>query len=70
MIFCNEAEGKSCLALSRNLDVQHKTVWVLSHKLREAMATEVKGYKLGGEDKAVEVDGAYFGGYVSRPTTR
>ena len=32
--------------------------------MREAMATEVKGYKLGGEGKKVEVDGAYFGGYV------
>ncbi len=64
VIFCNEVKGKSALALSRDLDVQYKTAWVLSHKLREAMATEVKGYKLGGEGKVVEVDGAYFGGYV------
>jgi len=42
----------------------YKTAFVLSHKLREAMATEVKGYKLGGAGKTVEVDGAYFGGYV------
>ncbi len=64
VIFCNEVKGKSALALSRDLDVQYKTAWVLSHKLREAMATEVKGYKLGDEGKVVEVDGAYFGGYV------
>lgn len=64
VIFCNEVKGKSALALSRDLGVQYKTAWVLSHKLREAMATEVKGYKLGGEGKVVEVDGAYFGGYV------
>jgi transposase-like protein len=64
VIFCNEVKGKSALALSRDLDVQYKTAWVLSHKLREAMATEVKGYKLGGVGKVVEVDGAYFGGYV------
>ena len=62
--FCNEVKGKSALALSRDLDVQYKTAWVLAHKLREAMASEVKGYKLGGEGKAVEIDGAYFGGYV------
>ena len=62
--FCNEVKGKSALALSRDLDVQYKTAWVLAHKLREAMATEVKGYKLGGVGKTVEVDGAYFGGYV------
>ena len=43
VIFCNEVKGKSALALSRDFDVQYKTAWVLSHKLREAMATEVKG---------------------------
>ncbi len=64
VIFCNEVKGKSALALSRDLSVQYKTAFVLSHKLREAMATEVKGYKLGGVGKTVEVDGAYFGGYA------
>ena len=64
VIFCNEVKGKSALALSRDLGVQYKTAFVLAHKLREAMATEVKGYKLGGEGKVVEVDGGYFGGYV------
>jgi transposase-like protein len=64
VIFCNEVKGKSALALSRDLGCQYKTAWVLSHKLREAMATEVKGYKLGGVGKIVEVDGGYFGGYV------
>jgi transposase-like protein len=63
-IFCNEVKGKSALALSRDLDVQYKTAFVLAHKLREAMAGEVKGYKLGGAGKVVEIDGAYFGGYV------
>ena len=37
-IFCNEVKGKSALALSRDLDVQYKTAFVLAHKLREAMA--------------------------------
>lgn len=64
VIFCNEVKGKSALALSRDLGCQYKTAFVLAHKLREAMSTEVKGYKLGGEGKKVEVDGAYFGGYV------
>ncbi len=63
-IFCNEVKGKSALALSRDLDVQYKTAFVLSHKLREAMASEVKGYQLGGPGKVVEIDGGYFGGYV------
>jgi transposase-like protein len=63
VIFCNEVKGKSALALSRDLGVQYKTAWVLSHKLREAMSAEIKGGQLGGVGKVVEVDGAYFGGY-------
>jgi transposase-like protein len=64
VIFCNEVKGKSALALSRDLDVQYKTAFVLAHKMREAMATEVKGHQLGGMGKVVEIDGGYFGGYV------
>ena len=64
MIFCNEVKGKSALALSRDLDVQYKTAFVLAHKLREAMSTEVRGHMLGGPGKVVEIDGGYFGGYV------
>jgi transposase-like protein len=63
-IFCNEVKGKSALALSRDLDVQYKTAFVLAHKLREAMASELKGMKLGGQGETVELDGGYFGGYV------
>lgn len=63
-IFCDEVKGKSALALSRDLDVQYKTAFVLAHKMREAMASEVKGAQLGGEGRTVEVDGGYFGGYV------
>ncbi len=68
-IFCNEVKGKSALALSRDLGVQYKTAFVLAHKLREAMACEVKGYQLGGPSKIVEIDGGYFGGYV-KPSNR
>ena len=63
-IFVNEVKGKSALALSRDLDVQYKTAWVMAHKLREAMATELKGRTLGGEGKIAEIDGGYFGGYI------
>ena len=38
-IFVNEVKGKSMLALSRDLGVQYKTAFVLSHKIREAMAS-------------------------------
>jgi|SRR5579862_1478496 len=63
-IFCNEVKGKSALALSRDLNVSYKCAFVLLHKLREAMAAELKGRVVGGEGKTVEVDGGYFGGYV------
>ena len=60
-IFVNGAKGVSALQVSRDLDVQYKTAFVLSHKLREAMAAEQDQRALSG---TVEVDGAYFGGYV------
>ena len=63
-IFCNEVKGKSALALSRDLDVQYKTAFVLAHKMREAMAAESKGLHVGGAGRAVEIDGGYFGGYI------
>ena len=60
-IFVNGAKGVSALQVSRDLNVQYKTAFVLSHKLREAMAAETATRTLSG---TVEVDGAYFGGYV------
>ena len=57
-IFVNEVKGKAALALSRDLAVDYKTAFVLSHKLREAMASESKGLRVGGEGKTVETDGA------------
>ena len=68
-IFCNEVKGKSALALSRDLNVSYKCAFVLLHKLREAMAEELKGRVIGGEGKVAEVDGGYFGGYV-KPANR
>ena len=60
----NEVKGKSALALSRDLGVSYKCAFVLLHKLREAMAEELKGRMVGGEGKVAEVDAGYFGGYV------
>src|SRR6204780_2647902 len=63
-IFCNEVKGKSALAISRDLNVSYKCAFVLLHKLREAMAEELKGRVIGGEGKVAEVDSGYFGGHV------
>jgi transposase-like protein len=68
-IFCNEVKGKSMLALSRDLGVQYKTSFVLAHKMREAMASELRGINIGGAGRKAEIDGAYFGGYV-KPANR
>jgi transposase-like protein len=65
-IFVNGAKGYAALQLSRDLDVQYKTAFVMSHKLREALAAEQAEQELSG---TVEVDGAYFGGYV-KPANR
>jgi transposase-like protein len=65
-IFTNCAKGISALQLSRDLDCQYKTAFVLAHKLREAMAKGNDDVTLSG---TVEIDGAYFGGHV-RPENR
>lgn len=63
-IFVNGAKGHSALQLSRDLDIQYKSAFVMSHKIREAMSAELADMKVGG---TVEVDGAYFGGHI-RPS--
>lgn len=65
----DEVKGKSMLALVRDLGVQYKSAFVLAHKLREAMASSLKGLQLGGQGRVAEVDGAFFGGHV-RPENR
>jgi transposase-like protein len=63
----NASKGLSAVQLSRDLDVQHKTAFVLMHKLREAMAAETREAILSG---AVELDGAAFGGHVRPANAR
>jgi transposase-like protein len=65
-IITNGAKGISALQLSRDLQCQAKTAFVLAHKIREAMSSETKAATVFGD---VEVDGAYFGGTI-RPENR
>ncbi|MEE9453671.1 MAG: IS1595 family transposase [Paracoccaceae bacterium] len=60
-IFINGAKGYSALQLSRDLAIDYKTAFVLLHKVREAIEVARDAGALSGN---VEVDGAYFGGYV------
>jgi predicted signal transduction protein with EAL and GGDEF domain len=46
-IFCNEVKAKSALAISRDLCGSYKCAFVLLHKLREAMAEEMKSRVVG-----------------------
>jgi transposase-like protein len=66
-IFVNGVKGHSALQLSRDLDCQYKTAFVLAHKLREAIGAEVHNPdqpELSGE---VAVDGKSQG-RPPRPT--
>jgi transposase-like protein len=62
-IFANGAKGYSALQLSRDLDCQYKTAFVLVHKLREAIEAEQQAITFA-EQTVKEVDGAYFGGSI------
>src|SRR4051812_30917342 len=64
-IFANGAKGHSALQLSRDLNVQYKTAFVLAHKMREAMAAQDKGAKVSAE---IKIEGLYAGGYVGPVT--
>lgn len=59
-IYSNTAKGISALQLSRDLDCQYKTAFVLAHKLRESLGTP-KAEKLTGE---VEIDACYVNKHV------
>ena len=66
-LFCNSVKGTSALQISRDMNINPKSAFVLLHKLREAMgATVHDGPELSG---TVEVDGAYVGGHM-RPENR
>lgn len=60
-LFTNAVKSLSALQLSRDLDCQYKTVWVLSHKIRESLLHHRDESELGG---VCEMDGVYVGHYI------
>jgi hypothetical protein len=67
-IFCNEVKGKHAgTEPGSRRPVQAS--FVLAHKIREAMASEMRGINIGGEGRKAEIDGGYFGGYA-KPANR
>lgn len=63
-LFVINAKGENAIQMSHRLDVAYKTAWVLCHKIREVMADELRDVQVGGDDRSVEVDGAYIGGSI------
>ncbi len=66
-LFCNGVKGTSSLQMSRDMNINPKSAFVLLHKLREAMGAEV--HAAGELSGTVSVDGAYVGGHT-RPENR
>ncbi|WP_454887112.1 IS1595 family transposase [Sphingomonas oryzagri] len=64
--FVNGAKGVSALQISRDVNVQYKTAFVLLHKLREAVGDLQIAQRLRGE---VEIDATYVGGH-KKPTNK
>src|SRR3954454_18230591 len=56
-LFCNGVKGTSSLQMSRDMNINPKSAFVLLHKLREAMGAPLDDGELAG---VVEIDGAYF----------
>jgi transposase-like protein len=68
-LFVNGVKGTSALQISRDLDINPKSAFVLLHKLREAMGSQVHNPDEPELSGTVQVDGAYFGGHV-KPENR
>lgn len=60
-LYANEAKGMSALKLSREINIQYKTAFVLLHKFREALLETRDESPMDG---ICEIDGAYVNHYV------
>jgi ribosomal protein L37AE/L43A len=65
-IFANGAKGHAALQLSRDLDCQYKTAYVLAHKLREALGAEIHNPDKPELAGTVAIDGAILAARLSR----
>ena len=60
-LLCSSKKGISSHQLHRILEVQYKTAWFLSHRIREAMRTGALAPMGGMGDKIVEIDETFIG---------
>jgi transposase-like protein len=68
-LFVNGVKGTSALQISRDLNINPKSSFVLLHKLREAMGSQIHNPDEPELSGTVEVDCTYFGGHV-KPENR
>ncbi|MBE7157424.1 MAG: IS1595 family transposase [Rhodospirillales bacterium] len=68
-LMCSSKKGISAHQLHRILEVQYKTAWFLSHRLREAMRSGALA-PMGGEGAIVEVDETFIGQKEDVPKRR
>ena len=68
-LLCSSKKGISSHQLMRTLDVQYKTAWFMTHRIREAMASG-KLPPIGGEGAVVEIDETFIGQKPDMPKQR
>jgi transposase-like protein len=68
-LMCSSKKGISSHQLMRTLDVQYKTAWFMTHRLREAMKSGPLP-QFGGEGVKIEIDETFIGKKEGRPVKR
>jgi transposase-like protein len=68
-LLCSSKKGISSHQLHRVLQVQYKTAWFLSHRIREAMRSGALA-PMGGPGAVVEVDETFIGNKPGAPVKR
>jgi hypothetical protein len=66
---CSSKKGISSHQLMRTLDVQYKTAWFMTHRIRAAMASG-ELTPMGGEGVIVEIDETFIGRKKDMPKRR
>jgi transposase-like protein len=59
-LLCSSKKGISSHQLHRTLEIDYKSAWFLSHRIREAMRDGVLS-PMGGAGQTVEIDETFFG---------
>ncbi len=65
-LLCSSKKGISSQQLMRILDVQYKTAWFMTHRLREAIKSGNLP-PMGGEGVTVEIDETFIGTKYKKP---